>query len=161
MQTKFNMFFQFFVAVVVSYASRPCAYADGVEVVSRHDNPRLGVIASSSVGAASTRAIQSEVAGDELFSKNAQPIQASLSGIKDGYWTITIKNTTNDRFSLYLRLTQLKSSGEGASTASIAAELKPLATIVRRISRVSGSSGAELSLLKFRNRTEEKEKRSK
>jgi hypothetical protein len=155
------MFLQLIIAIVVSGATLLYAYADTVEVVSKHNNPRLGVIASASVGAASTKAIQSEVAGDELFAKNAQPIQASLSGIKDGFWTITIKNTTNDRFSLYLRLTQVRSSGEGVSTASIAAELRPLATVVRRVSRVSGSSGAELSLVRYRNRTEEKEGRLK
>ena len=161
MQKRVGLYCQLIIAFIIGSLPLLDAYAGGADVAPQHKNPRPGVIASSSVGAASTRAIQSEVAGDDLFAGGNQPIEASLSGTNDGYWKVSIRNTTEDKFSLFLRLRQLKSSGDTLSSASIAVELKPLGAVVRQVSRTSAASGAELSLLRFRNRTEEREKRMK
>lgn len=124
-------------------------------------NPVPGVLATTSTSGANTRAVQGEFGGKGLFTGESQSILASLSKQGEEHWNVTLKNTTEDRFTLFLDLRQKDSSNRALSTASFSVELKPKATERRTFMRVSGASGAELFLRRYRNKTEESEARTK
>lgn len=126
-----------------------------------HINPVPGVLATTSISGANTRAVQGEFGGEGLFTGEKQPILGSLSKRGDDHWSVSLKNTTEDRFTLFLALRQTDSSSGVLSSASFSVELKPHSSEFRSFIRTPGASGAELSLRRYRNRTEEAEARSK
>jgi hypothetical protein len=124
-------------------------------------NPVVGVLATTSTSGASTRAIQGEFGGEGLFTGESQPILGSLSKQGAEHWSVSLKNTTDDRFTVFLDLRQIDSSNRVLSSSSFSVELKPKASERRSFMRASGASGAELSLRRYRNKTEEAEARTK
>lgn len=126
-----------------------------------HRNPVPGVLATTSTSGAHTRAVQGEFGGEGLFTGENTPILGSLSKQGDSHWSVTLKNTTDDAFTLLLDLRQKDPSNRVLSSSSFSVDLKPKVAERRSFTRVTGASGAELSLRRFRNKTEEAEARSK
>lgn len=129
------------------------------EKYNTHVNPRLGVLASTSISAATTRSIESEAGGEDLFAATPPPILASLSAKKGDGWTVSVTNTTSDHFTLYLQLVQFKASGAVLSRSAFSVKLKAKGASTRAFARSPGASGAQLVLRKFKNRSGKGQKR--